>query len=224
MTTALNAVRRLLHGDKVTVSDDHFTMTEAFLEVTPAPHVPIVLASQSPKMLALGGRAADAVMISTFADPGLFSEAVGWARSGVKCGHELDVAQQVIARIDVAIDEDRARARDALRPLIGYLLVLLHPKWGFLDSLGVTVPDELTAMCAARDYAGMRANLQLIPDGLLDGFGWSGSPDEVAEQIGKLRDLGVRRFVVLPHSLDGDPIPTMRTFAEEVIRLVETAP
>lgn len=224
MTSALEAMRGLLRGDKVTASDDHFTMTEAFLEVTPAPEVPIVLASQSPRMLGLGGRAADAVMISTFADPRLFSEAMDWARAGVGHGREFNVAERVIARIDVAIDEDRARARDALRPLIGYLLVLLHPKWEFLESLGVTVPDELATICAARDYAGMRANLQLIPDGLLDGFGWSGSPAEVAEQVGRLRDLGVRRFVVLPHSLDGDPVPTMRTFAEEIISRVEDTP
>lgn len=222
MSTALEAVKGLLRGERVTADDAHFEMHDAVLELSPAGDVPVVLASQSPKMLALGGRAADQVMISTFADPRLFGLAVGWAGDGAaEAGRELDVAEQVIARIDVAIDDDLDRARDALRPLIGYLLVLLHPNWFFLDTLELRLPDELHEIARNRDFVGMRARLGLIPEELIEAFGWVGGPTRVAEQIGRLLELGVRRVVVLPHSPDGDPIPTMEAFASRVMPLVE---
>jgi 5,10-methylenetetrahydromethanopterin reductase len=224
VTAALDAIRRLLAGETVTVSAPDFTIEQATLAELPASRVPIVLASQSPRMLRMGGRDADAVMISTFADPGLFGGAMRWAAEGAKnAGRELDVATDVIARIDVALHDDVGVARDALRPLIGYLLVLLHPQWSFLDELGISMPDEVTEVCAAKDYAAMAERGKLIPDALIDAFGWAGDPETVATRVRALADLGVRRFVVLPHAAGGDVLPTIRRFANEVIPAVEAA-
>jgi 5,10-methylenetetrahydromethanopterin reductase len=222
MENALAAFRGLLAGETVSCEDPNFELHDARLEVKPHTQVPITLASQSPKMLALGGGLADSVMISTFADPTLFSMAMTWAAEGAaERGRVLDVSRDVIARIDVAIDDDLDRARDALRPLVGQLLVLLHPNWFFVDTLGVVIPEELQEIAARRDYAAMSKHLDLIPTGLIDGFSWVGTPERIAEQVLRLTALGVRRVVVLPHALSGDPVPTLAEFMRSVVPIVE---
>jgi len=222
MEAALAVFRGLLAGETVSCEDPNFELHDARLEVTPASPIPITLASQSPKMLALGGAQADSVMISTFADPTLFGMATSWAAEGARtAGRDLDVSRDVIARIDVALDDDLDRARDALRPLVGQLLVLLHPNWFFTDTLGVEIPVELEDISAARDYAAMSKRLHLIPPALIDGFGWVGTPERVAEQVLRLTDLGIRRVVVLPHALSGDPVPTIAAFIRDVVPIVE---
>lgn len=220
LASMVEATRALLDGESVTV-DGEFTINDGRLDQLPVSRVPIVLASQSPRVLDLGGRAADAVMISTFADSALFAKAMRWAAEGAgAAGRQFDVAERVIARIDLAIDDDRDAARDRLRPLIGYLLVLLHPNWWFLDDLGIEVPSQLGELAVANDYAGMRHHLALIPDGLIDAFGWAGTPDLVARRVVELVDVGVRRFVVLPHAVAGGFVDTMSAFASEVIPAV----
>ncbi|WP_165764021.1 LLM class flavin-dependent oxidoreductase [Nocardioides sp. PD653] len=224
METALTAFRALLAGERVTCEDANFELREAVLEMAPRPDIPLTLASQSPKMLELGGRIADSVMISTFADRSLFELAVSWAAKGAEqADRQLEIGTDVVARIDVAIDEDLDRARDALRPLVGQLLVLLYPNWFFLEHLGVTVADEVREFAQRRDYAGMRDNLALVPDRLVDGFGWVGPPERVADRVQELTDLGVRRIVILPHSLTGDPEPTIAAFKQVVAPRVERA-
>lgn len=218
VSETLRVSRALFGGEHVTAGEASFVLRDAHLAETPVRRVPIVLASQSPKMLQLGGRVADAVMISTFADPRLFEMAIGWARQGAEAaGREFDVATDVIARIDIAIDDDRSAARDRIRPLIGYLMVLLHPQWWFLDVIGVTVPDELTEIAERRDFAAARTRLDLLPDDLIDAFGWCGSPDDVIAGAERLEALGVRRFVVLPHARPGGYVETIEQLAGRVV-------
>lgn len=210
--------RAMFAGETATAGDAAFVLRDAHLAELPVREVPIIVASQSPKMLELGGRSADAVMISTFADPRLFSMAVEWAAEGAAAaGRDFDVATDVIARIDVAVDADRGAARDRLRPLIGYLMVLLHPKWWFLDVIGVEVSDELTDIAARRDFAAMRERLDLLPDELIDAFGWCGSADDVAAGAARLEELGVRRFVVLPHARPGGFVDTIEQVAARAL-------
>ena len=75
-------------------------------------------------------------------------------------------------------------------------------------------------LAAADDYVGMRQHLALIPDELIDAFGWAGTPDLIARRVGELIDVGVRRFVVLPHAVPGRFVGTMSAFASEVIPAV----
>lgn len=210
--------RKLFAGEQATAGDASFVLRNGNLSELPVSHVPIVVASQSPKMLHLGGCAADAVMISTFADPRLFSMAVEWAAEGAMAGgRRLDVATDVIARIDVAVDTSRAAARNRLRPLIGYLMVLLHPHWWFLDVIDVTVPAELSDIASRRDFAAMRERLELLPDDLIDAFGWTGTVDDVAAGAAQLEELGVRRFVILPHAGPGGFVHTIEQVAHRVL-------
>lgn len=218
--SAVRSARRLFRGETVSAEGSSFAIENAKLEVLPVAKLPLIIASQSPKMLALGGAVADGVMISTFAHPSLMSMAIGWARDGaVEAGRQFHVGRDVIARIDVAIDRDRGAARDRIRPLIGYLLVLLHPRWWFLDVIGVGLPADLVEIAERRDFAAMRVHLNLIPDELIDAFGWCGTSDDVAAGVARLEELGVRRFVVLPHAETGGFVDTIRAVAGQVTRL-----
>lgn len=222
MEKAIEATRALLAGEAVTSEDENFTLRDATLTMDAAPHIPIILASQSPKMLSLAGRVADAAIISTFADPALFARAMAWVAAGAReANRRFDPGTDVIARIDLSIDPDLDRARDALRPLIGYLMVLLHPRWDFLDVIGVEVSPELRSIAERGDYETISRRLELLPSGLIDAFGWVGTSEEVAEQVGRLTALGVRRFIVLPHASSGDVRQTLASFIRDVVPRVE---
>jgi len=219
LEATLQVSRALFAGEPASADSPGFRVNGARLADLPARPVPLILASQSPKMLALGGRLADAVMISTFADPRLFEMAIGWAADGAaSVDRPFDVATDVIARIDVAVDDDRDAARDRIRPLIGYLLVLLHPHWWFLDVLGIELPPELTEIAERNDLAAMRERLALIPAELVDAFGWCGTAADVAAGADRLAALGVRRFVVLPHAIPGTFVPVVEALAAQVLQ------
>ncbi|WP_033288992.1 LLM class flavin-dependent oxidoreductase [Amycolatopsis jejuensis] len=221
VAAALEVTRAFLRGETVSAQADVFAAEGARLAVKGSRAVPIVLASQSPRMLRLAGAVADQAMIASLALPGRFEEAAGRVRAGaVEAGREWRIDRDVVARIDCCVDDDPARARDAVRPLITQLLVGYYPRWEFLGEARGQMPPELEAFAAAKDYPRMLAASAAIPDAVLDAVSWTGPPETVAKRVLELAATGVRRFVILPHALDRDIAPTMRAFADRVIPLV----
>ena len=56
-----------------------------------------------------------------------------------------------------------------------------------------------------------------MPDAFVREFAWAGTPQEVADQIAPMIELGIRDILVMPHPLDRDPRPVVRAFATQVI-------
>ncbi len=65
----LLAVRRLLHGERVSVAGHHVTLDDVGLEQPPSPPPPLLAGVRGPKSLALVGRVADGVVLAEPATP-----------------------------------------------------------------------------------------------------------------------------------------------------------
>jgi 5,10-methylenetetrahydromethanopterin reductase len=179
--------------------------------------VPIWIASRGARLLELGGRIADGVMIGAIARP----EDIGWAiqriRAGAtQAGRSFD--QIVIsARVDVVVNADRAAARDALRRFVAGVLSASYPDRGFVERAGLTLPEELEAVCRTKDLRLAWGSAHLVPDEVVDALTWAGTPDDVAERIAAVRDLGVGNVTVVFHRPAGSTAAQVLDFARTVV-------
>jgi 5,10-methylenetetrahydromethanopterin reductase len=97
------------------------------------------------------------------------------------------------------VDEDGPKARAASRRRVAMYLAVV----GALDPVADLDP-ELTATISARVADGDEVGAAtLIPDGVLDLFAFSGTPDQVAAQAEALYEAGALRIEFgSPHGLD----------------------
>jgi alkanesulfonate monooxygenase SsuD/methylene tetrahydromethanopterin reductase-like flavin-dependent oxidoreductase (luciferase family) len=123
----------------------------------------------------------------------------------------------MMARVDVAIDQDERAARDAVRPMIAMMVMASYPDAAFVRHAGLELTPELEAMCRQKDEALALASGHLIPDEFVHSFAWTGSPEAIAAQIAAATDVGYSEVVILPQPLNDSSVDTIRRFATEVI-------
>jgi 5,10-methylenetetrahydromethanopterin reductase len=215
---AITVIRRLLAGETVTFHGEVVHADAARLGFEARPDLPIYVASRGDQVLAVGGEHADGVMIATYATPRGVRHALARVEVGAKrAGREL-ADLTLISRVDGWIDDDRARARAALRSAVARMLAASHPDRSWVEAAGVEIPPALEAVVARRDRDAAIAAAHLVPDPLLDAFTWAGTPDEVAAKVAAIVDLGVTRITLMPHPPPGEsPEKAIRAFAEEVL-------
>ena len=217
MAESIQLIRRLLAGERLTFEGEVFSVSDAWLHLPPRPHIPIVLASRGDLVLQVAGRLADGVMLSTYATPrGQRHAREMVARGAREAGRTLEDVHQII-RVDLALDADPAVARSHVKPMIASSLMNSYPDRRFVEQLGLELTPELDAMCRHKNEAEAFGSGHLVPDAFVREFAWAGTPEEVAEQIAPIVELGIRDILVMPHPLDRDPGPVVRAFATEVI-------
>jgi 5,10-methylenetetrahydromethanopterin reductase len=153
------------------------------------PSVPIYVAATGPKMLALAGRIADGVILMNGIAPELIGEAVRIVREGERAAgrKEGSVKAAVWAACHPSLQAVKFNvARAILRKIPGPI-------------------DDLTRVVAARvkeayDFAQHgRAEAdfaRLVPDEIVTRFAFSGSYEEIAEQIRALEPCDVDEVVL----------------------------
>jgi alkanesulfonate monooxygenase SsuD/methylene tetrahydromethanopterin reductase-like flavin-dependent oxidoreductase (luciferase family) len=86
----------------------------------------------------------------------------------------------------------------------------------------LSVPDELEALIAKRDYNLMAPNAHLVPDEFVDKFCWAGTAEDVARRVAEVVRLGIDHITFLPHPPPGGTVrETVRAFAQVVKPMVE---
>jgi alkanesulfonate monooxygenase SsuD/methylene tetrahydromethanopterin reductase-like flavin-dependent oxidoreductase (luciferase family) len=124
----------------------------------------------------------------------------------------------LISRVDGWVDEDPARARDALRPMIARLLASSHPDRSFVDAVGVEIPRELSAVIQERNRDRAQAAAHLVTDELVDAFSWAGTGEDVLRRVAAIGELGVSHVTFVPHPPPGETVEDgIRAFARGVI-------
>ncbi len=185
--------------------------------------VPIYVAGSGPKMLAAAGRLGNGVIMYASTSPpilraGLERVAAGAAASGRRLG-ELDVALWA----PMSIARDGALARDHARGRVAS--ALRHPLPVPFAPDDQAVVDRLRAEYDAFQHAtaGSR-HRTLVPDRLVELMALAGTPEEVLEQVERLRQVPeILRVILLPQVpgkdfIERESILTM--FAEEVMARV----
>jgi 5,10-methylenetetrahydromethanopterin reductase len=222
---AYDVITRLVAGETVSLDGEVITARGARLHFVPPTPPPVWIATRGDRALALAGEVASGVFIATYAQPDGVQEALDLvARGAARGGRSLDDVR-VMSRVDTCVHPDRERAYAASRLMVAKLLWTSYPDRGFVDRVGLTVPDELERVIATRDYDALEAVDHLVPDEFVDMFCWSGEPDQVAERVTAIiRRTGIAEigFWVL-RTPDQSLADAVRLVAEQVVPAVRDA-
>jgi 5,10-methylenetetrahydromethanopterin reductase len=222
MREAIELINRLLAGETVSFQGRRLSFHDGRLDFTPVrSHVPIYVASQRPAGCRLAGRMADgAIMQGCVAEALLrfFGQMVieGAQQSG------RDAARiDLVARINVCIDDDRRAAREAMKLTIARSLISQAPDFFTFTQAGLTVSSALRERASALPYTHDPAPLQAlvaeIPDGFVEALTLAGPPSEVAAGVTRLARGGITQFIVAPVAADGHVEVPIERFQAEVV-------
>ena len=159
--------------------------------VRPDRDVPIVLGVKGPRALGLAGEIADGVLCSVLAGPAHVRRvrAAAAGRPGFV----------VAAYVPVLVDEDSARARDRMRPLLAHYLGVLHGQSILADAgFGPERTQPFREALLRREDA-----RHLASDEIVDAFAVAGSPAECRQRLRRFAEAGLDALVaVVPEAGD----------------------
>ncbi|MEZ0491154.1 LLM class flavin-dependent oxidoreductase [Kineococcus sp. TBRC 1896] len=180
----VDAVRRLLHGETVTLHGDHVHLDGVRLDTPPATPPPVVAGVRGPKSLALAGRLADGTLL---AEP-VTAEYARTAREQTGAGP----AHRLIGYELAAVDADADRARDAVRPGLAWV--------GTPDAAAHTAASPYAAeLRALRDRTPEAGEfVRLLPGEWVDDLALAGPADHVRTRIAALGGAGLDEVALLP--------------------------
>ncbi len=222
---AVELIRRLLAGETVTVKGQQVAFHGGRLDFTPARGaVPIYVASQRAAGCRVAGRLGDgAIMQGCVAEPLLafFRDTVRTAAR--EAGRDPDTID-LVARINVCVDDDARAARDVMRPTIVRSLSAQRPDFFTFTTAGVRVPpalrDAVLSLPYTHDPAPLRALAPQVSDELVDAVTLAGPPDAVARGVARLARGGISQVMIYPLGRDGRADTTIERFQREVMPLV----
>jgi 5,10-methylenetetrahydromethanopterin reductase len=219
---SVELIRRLLAGETVTVKGREVSFTGGRLDFTPSrADVPIYVASQRQAGCRAAGRVADgAIMQGALAEPlvRFLRETVhGAAREAGR-----DPARvALVARLNVCVHDDRAAARDVMRPTIVRSLSAQRPDFFTFATAGLTLPpglrDTVLALPYTHDPAPLRAVAPAVPDAFVDACTLAGPPDVIAAELVRLARGGIAEVVIYPLAVDGRIETTIERFQADVM-------
>ena len=190
----------------------------AWIEGSARPAVPVHVAASGARTIAAGARHAQAVDFTVGAEIGRLRWAVETARAV-----EREDRPSLGAFVNVAVDPDRARARDLVRGSTS-TLARFAAEGGSTTGLSTVTQAGIERLVddfdESRHGSARAAAARELSDEFIDRFAVCGPAEEVAERLAALREVGLDRVVVVPGSLDADPgaqAESDERFAAEVL-------
>lgn len=163
--------------------------------------VPVDVAASGPKVIEIAARHADAVTFAVGVHPQRLGWAIGHAREA-RAAAGLDPASLKLGTyVPLAIDDDRARARELLRGGVGSYARFSVMHGSVAGAVDERQRDTLTAVHRAYDMHahfshGSRQSQQLT-DEVIDAFAIAGPLSYCVERLTELHEMGLRRFFLM---------------------------
>lgn len=204
------AVRRIVHGEEVTVDGRYASLDAVRLESAPEVAPPILLGVQAEKSLRLAGARADGVVLAEGSGP----EYVRWASDLMAQGRTdagRDGRGLVTVYTHCLVDDDRPEtAREHMRGLVSKSVAeYMQPQFA-RASFG----PALAEMAARGGVDGVRDGM---PDAWLSDLAIVGTSAEARVAIARLAEAGADSIVLVPPAdVDADAwldAPAMRAIA-----------
>jgi F420-dependent oxidoreductase-like protein len=182
--------------------------------------IPIYIAAIGPKNTQLTGEIADG-WIPTFFSPDHVGEMrklleEGAARAGN--GKRIDDSFDIAPTVNVCVDDDVERARDAMRPVLAlYVGGMGSRKQNFYNALMKRYGYEDAAREVQELYLDGKKDeaAAALPGELIDKVSLCGSPERIKERLELYRDAGVGTLMITPMAWTADERSRMmRTVAE----------
>ncbi len=190
---SVEAVRRLLQGENLTLLGDEIHLENVKMNLTPSVVPPIYVGGMREKTLQLAGRVGDGTILTEMSSPAY----VRWAKQQVEIGRQggdrpgNQMAVFAFARVSPDGVSARSVVRRRVAPSLSWTRVHLEP-------LGIA--DE--AQNLLKQY-GVDGAAERMPEAWLDELTVSGTPDQAAASIQRLADAGADSVILQPQ--DGDP-------------------
>src|SRR5262245_55350361 len=224
---AVELIRRLLAGETVTVKGRVINLTEGRLDFAPPrADLPSYVASQRAAGCRVAGRVADgAIMQGALAAPlvQFFRDTVYDAAR--EAGRDPD-GVSLVARLNVCVADDRAAARNVMRPTIVRSLSAQRPDFFTFATAGLKLPaglrEKVLALPYTHDPAPLRALAPEVPDEFVDAVTLAGPPDAIIPQVVHLAKSGIAEIMVYPLAVDGRIETTIERFQREVMPRVRS--
>ena len=226
---AIELIRMLLRGEKVTYKGEVVQFTEGKLSFAPVrSEIPIYVASNGPIGQKTAGAVADGAIMEACGNVQEVKAFRAVLDAGAKRAGRDPKAVRLSARLNTCIAADGGSARDALRPTVARLLGAARLKFLTAEEQGLTLPPDLVASVAGAAYAsGFAPYLPLLPhvtDRHVRSFTLAGDVAEVTAQVIELRSAGVDDVIVMPFAAEGSTIEdTITKFGSEVWPAVQAA-
>jgi F420-dependent oxidoreductase-like protein len=219
-------VRKALGRERVELDGETYTLplpdgAGKALKLMIAPlqeRIPIYLAAIGPKNTELCGQIADG-WLPTFAAPEYIASASEQLERGAaKVGRSLDDSFDIAPSVNVCIDSDIDKARDALRPILAlYVGGMGSRKRNFYNSLVRSYGFDKAADEVQELYlAGKKQEAaQALPAELIDRVSVCGPKERVYERLDAYRQANVGTLVVTPlASTPEGALQTLRDLSE----------
>jgi 5,10-methylenetetrahydromethanopterin reductase len=212
---AVDACRRLLAGEEVSVHSETLTLRDVRLETPPTDSIPIFVGGRGPSVLRLAGAVADGAFIEAMFTPLAMDYALGEIARGRAETNRDSSAIEVVAwqalRLSTTVaaaDEERYRRWAALLMRSTRLDVL--ERIGVESDSAVRVRDALAA-------GGEVAAARVIPADVVERLILTGDPDHVAAQLARVGARGIDSVSIIGFGNTDVIRDTLRRFALDVI-------
>lgn len=200
MREGVDLVRRLVAGETITEEGRCFSLERVRLGFEPFRRdIPIFLGAEGPKALQLSGEVADGTLISVMAGPRYLQ----WARENIaqgcrKSGRAFD-QHQIVVYVIFSMDDDRDRARDAVRHTIAEYASAGASAGGEPNPLlrHGGVPLE-TWQEMGRIYREGRIPAELVSNEMIDQLAIAGNADDCEAGVRRLIEAGADSVVFFP--------------------------
>ncbi|MDO8213961.1 LLM class flavin-dependent oxidoreductase [Conexibacter sp. CPCC 206217] len=213
---ALAELQGFLRGEEV-VLDDDVRSSIGWIAASQQPKVPVAVAATGPHVIAAAARHAEMLDFTVGAERERLAWAIEAARAAGEAaragalpdgaGRSPGAALSLGAFVNVAVDPDRAAARDLVRGSTA-ILARFGTEGAPADGLSEVTKAGIAQLGAeyeeARHGQSSAPAARRLEDDFIDRFAVCGPAGEVLERLLALRDLGLERIVVVPGSLDAD--------------------
>lgn len=184
----VEAIRRLLEGENLTMHGDHVHLDQVKMHVTPDVVPPLYVGGMREKTLKVAGRVGDGTILCEMASPAY----VRWSIEQVEAGRqEGDRPRNQIAVFAFAkVTPEGKDARQIMRQVVAPRLAWAEPHMAALGILeeGKRLLNEYGAEGAA----------ERMPEAWLDDLSISGTPEQAAASYKRLADAGADSIILLP--------------------------
>jgi 5,10-methylenetetrahydromethanopterin reductase len=219
VSESIHLIRRLLAGEPVELHGDVLSFSGQ-LNFTPLrDQIPTYVAAGGPMMLRAGGMLADGVIIEGCVAPGTLERACDVVDLGASYVGRDPRALDIVARVDVAVDDSIDAAYDALRSRVARKLIAAGPGFVTFLARGLSVSDELRELAAGAGYgyswdAKVLGEVgRALPHSFIDAFAIAATPSDLGAHLDALAERGATQILV-------NPVPTAEDAVEPVIDAV----
>ncbi|MGH2452122.1 MAG: LLM class flavin-dependent oxidoreductase [Candidatus Limnocylindria bacterium] len=199
-------VRRMLRGERIAYDGQAFQLAGVALSFPAARRdLPIWLGVKGPAALQAAGAVADGVLLSVLSSVPYLRWAVERIREGAEAAGRPPAAIAVASYLLVHLDDDAARARDALRPIVAHYMGV-HYDHPIMRIAGFSEPDMRPFREALRSRADAT---HLVTDEMVDLLAIAGTPAHARERLAAYLEAGLTH----PVAFQVRDVPLGRTLA-----------